>query len=133
MEIKEKTRTRGYGIGFVTGILAAALLFCGAWTGKILYDNNKAKEVAVSDASKEGSVVNNETLSKMAAIETMVNERFYLRNVSEEELQKGICNGMISALDDKYAAYYTAEELNEQLERNEGCFSPSLHPCSTCV
>lgn len=123
MEIEEeRTRTSGYGVGFVTGILTAALLLCGVWTGKILYDNNKAKEVTVSDASKEGSVVNNDTLSKMAAIETMVNERFYLGNVSEEDLQKGICNGMIDALDDKYAAYYTAEELNEQLERNEGIY-----------
>lgn len=121
MERKQK-RVNGYGVGFLTGILTAALVVCGVWTGKILYDNNKAKEAATSAASAEESVVNNATISKMAAIETMVNERFYLGNISEEALQKGICSGMIEALDDKYAAYYTAEELSEQLERNEGIY-----------
>lgn len=117
-----REKSSGYGIGVITGILATALVFCGAWTGKILYDNSKAKEAVVSGTSEEGSVVNSETISKIAAIETMVNEKFYLGDVEEEALQKGICNGMIEALDDKYAAYYTAEELNEQLERNEGIY-----------
>lgn len=121
MERKQK-RVNGYGVGFLTGILTVALVVCGVWTGKILYDNNKAKEAATSAASAEESVVNNATISKMAAIETMVNERFYLGDISEEALQKGICSGMIEALDDKYAAYYTAEELSEQLERNEGIY-----------
>ena len=121
MKLKQE-KVSGYGAGVLTGILAAALVFSGAWTGKILYDNHKSKTVSVSGVAGEGTVVNSETISKMAAIETMVNERFYFGNIGEEELQKGICNGMIEALDDKYAAYYTAEELNEQLEKNEGIY-----------
>ncbi len=118
----KQERSNGYGVGVVTGILATALVFSGAWTGKILYDNNKAQSAAVSGASEGESVVNSGTISKIAAIETMVNERFYFGDVGEEELQKGICSGMIEALDDKYAAYYTAEELKEQWEKNEGIY-----------
>ena len=119
---KKQERSSGYGVGVITGILATALVFCGAWTGKILYDNSRAKTASVSGTSEGESVVNTETISKMAAIEEMVNERFYFGDLEEEELQKGICNGMIEALDDKYAAYYTAEELNAQLESNEGIY-----------
>jgi carboxyl-terminal processing protease len=118
----KQQKSNGYGVGVVTGILATALVFCGGWTGKILYDNNRVKEATVSGMSGEGTVVNSETISKIAAIETMVNERFYFGDAEEEALQKGICNGMIEALDDKYAAYYTAEELDEQLEKNEGTY-----------
>ncbi len=118
----KQERSNGYGVGVVTGILATALVFSGAWTGKILYDNNKAQSAAVSGESEGESVVNSGTISKIAAIETMVNERFYFGDVGEEELQKGICSGMIEALDDKYAAYYTAEELKEQWEKNEGIY-----------
>lgn len=121
MEGKQQ-KSNGYGVGVVTGILATALVFCGGWTGKILCDNNRVKEATVSGTSGEGTVVNSETISKIAAIETMVNERFYFGDAEEEALQKGICNGMIEALDDKYAAYYTAEELDEQLEKNEGTY-----------
>ena len=121
MELKQE-KSNGYGVGVLTGILATALVFCGAWTGKILYDNSRAKTASVSGASEEESVVNSETISKMAAIEAMVNERFYFGDVEEEDFQKGICNGMIEALDDKYAAYYTAEELNTQIQSNKGVY-----------
>ena len=119
MELKQE-KSNGYGVGVLTGILATALVFCGAWTGKILYDNSRAKTASVSGASEEESVVNSETISKMAAIEAMVNERFYFGDVEEEDFQKGICNGMIEALDDKYAAYYTAEVLHTQIQSNKG-------------
>ena len=65
MEGKQQ-KSNGYGVGVVTGILATALVFCGGWTGKILYDNNRVKEATVSGTSGEGTVVNSETISKIA-------------------------------------------------------------------
>ena len=50
MEGKQQ-KSNGYGVGVVTGILATALVFCGGWTGKILYDNNRVKEATVSGMS----------------------------------------------------------------------------------
>lgn len=114
-------KSNGYGLGVLTGVLAAVLIFCGAWTGKSLYENRRVKETSVSEDGAE-SVVNSETLSKMAAIEETINRNFYLKDMTEEELQTGIYNGMVKALDDKYAAYYTAEELMAQLEKNEGVY-----------
>ena len=70
MELKQE-KSNGYGVGVLTGILATALVFCGAWTGKILYDNSRTKTASVSGASEEESVVNSETISKMAAIEAL--------------------------------------------------------------
>lgn len=117
-----REKSNGYGLGVLTGVLAAVLVFCGAWTGKSLYENNRAKEASVSTGAEEQSVVNSETLSKMAAIEETIDRNFYLREMTEEELQTGVYNGMIQALDDKYAAYYTAEELASQMEKNEGVY-----------
>lgn len=121
MEEKQK-KSNGYGLGVITGILATALVVCGVWTGKTIYDRNIAREVSVTGALKENSVINNETLSKMAAIEATVDENFYFEGVTEEELQTGIYRGMIEALNDRYAVYYTAEELTAQLEQNEGVY-----------
>ena len=118
----KREKSNGYGLGVLTGVLAAVLVFCGAWTGKSLYENSRVKETSVSGEEETKSVVNSETLSKMAAIEETINRNFYLKEMTEEELQTGIYNGMVEALDDKYAAYYTAEELAAQLEKNEGVY-----------
>ncbi len=39
---------------------------------------------------------------------------------SEQDIEDGIIRGYLSALDDKYAAYYTAEENNDRSDRLDG-------------
>lgn len=118
----EKIKTDNYVYGVLTGVLISTLVVAGAFTGKMLYEKHTLKETVASVAGGEDSVANGETLSKIAAIEQMVDERFYFGEVDEKELQDGICNGMIEALDDRYAAYYTTEELQEQMQDNEGIY-----------
>lgn len=122
MEEKQKKSNSGYGLGLITGILMTALVVCGIWAGKILLDKGLTKEVAVTGVSKEDSVVNSETLSKMAAIERTVDENFYFDGVTTEDMETGVYRGMLEALDDKYAVYYTAEELSSQRQSNEGVY-----------
>ena len=47
-------------------------------------------------------------------------EAYYIGEIDEEALEDGILSGMLSGLDDDYAAYYTAEEMEELLEENSG-------------
>lgn len=121
MEEKRK-RLNGYGLGLITGILVTALVVCGIWAGKIIFDKGATREVAVTGLSKEDSVVSSDTLSKMAAIEKTVDENFYFEGVTREDMQTGVYRGMLEALNDKYAVYYTAEELNSQRQSNEGVY-----------
>ena len=123
MELEEKRKkANGYGLGLITGILVTALVVCGIWAGKILFDKGATREVAVTGLAKEDSVVNSETLSKMAAIEKTVDDNFYFDGVTNEDMQTGVYRGMLEALDDKYAVYYTAEELSSQRQSNEGIY-----------
>lgn len=121
MEEKRK-RLNGYGLGLITGILVTALVVCGIWAGKIIFDKGATREVAVTGLSKEDSVVSSDTLSKMAAIEKTVDENFYFEGVTREDMQTGVYRGMLEALNDKYAVYYTAEELSSQRQSNEGIY-----------
>lgn len=117
---ENQDKSKSYGLGVVTGILATVLAVSGIWLGKIILDKGNTKEVSVSGILKENSVVNSETLSKMAAIEKTVDENFYFDTLTEADMQTGIYRGMLEALDDKYAVYYTAEELNTQLDDKIG-------------
>lgn len=121
MEERQK-KSSGYGLGVVTGVVATVLVVCGIWTGKAIYNGGRTQEVSVTGVLKEDSVVNSETLSKMAAIERTVDDNFYFDSVTEEDLQTGIYRGMLEALNDRYAVYYTAEELSSQLQDNEGVY-----------
>ena len=117
-----RRRSNSYKLGVVTGLLMAALVVCGVWAGKILFGSRVSREASVEGELKEDSVVNSETLSKMAAIERTVEENFYFDGVTREDMQTGIYRGMLNALNDKYAVYYTAEELNSQRQSNEGIY-----------
>ena len=89
MEEKQK-KSSSYGLGVVTGVVATVLVVCGIWTGKTIYNGGRTQEVSVNGVLKEDSVVNSETLSKMAAIERTVDDNFYFDGVTEEDLQTGI-------------------------------------------
>lgn len=112
----------GYALGVITGILVTALVICGIWAGKIIFNRGMTREVAVTGLAKEDSVINSDTLSKMAAIEKTVDENFYFEGVTREDMQTGVYRGMLEALDDKYAVYYTEEELSSQRQSNEGVY-----------
>ena len=123
MDVEEKQKkSNGYGLGVITGIALTVLVLCGVWTGKRIYGGGQTQEVSVTGLLKEDSVVNSRTLSKMAAIERTVDDNFYFDTVTEEDLQTGIYRGMLEALNDRYAVYYTAEELSSQIQDNEGIY-----------
>lgn len=123
---KKKKQVNQYRAGVLSGILIAAIAISAAYNVKQFYENRKAKESLIAMQSEgaggDATVVNSETISKIATIEEMVEERFYLGEVDEKTLQDGICRGMIESLGDKYAAYYTAEEFESQMEKNEGIY-----------
>ena len=56
---------------------------------------------------------------KIEIIEDYI-DAYYMGEIDDEALEEGILDGLLSALDDDYAAYYTAEEMEELLEENSG-------------
>lgn len=59
---------------------------------------------------------------KIEALKTTIQEKFYLSDVTDEQLEEGIYKGMLEALDDPYSEYYTAEELTELMNDTEGIY-----------
>ena len=50
----------------------------------------------------EGSVVDEDTLEKLADLETIVDQTYYF-DTTDEDLKNGLYAGLIEALDDPYA------------------------------
>lgn len=59
------------------------------------------------------------TLSKLSLLERFIDD-YYLNDLTAENYANGLYKGLISSLDDRYAAYYTEEEYEEISAVNEG-------------
>ncbi len=66
-----------------------------------------------------GWLTGSDSLSKYYEIKSIIDGSF-VEEVSDGKLADGIALGAIYALDDKYSAYFTAEEYNKVLDNNEG-------------
>lgn len=68
------------------------------------------------------SLLNADVSQKIMALEEIIRDRFYLAEVTDEELEEGIYRGMLESLDDPYSEYYTVEELHELMDQSEGIY-----------
>jgi len=107
MEENEK-RSGGGGkfvLGVVVGLLVALITF------------SFALKVTGSYTTEQNPV-----LKKIETLENTIHKKFYLAEVTDEELEEGLYRGMLEALDDPYSEYYTVEELEEVLDSTEGIY-----------
>ena len=58
---------------------------------------------------------------KISALEELIDKEF-IDSVSNNALEIGIYDGIMSALDDPYAAYYTPEEYQEMQRDTQGIY-----------
>lgn len=120
---EKKKKPRPYFYGVITGIWISVILFAlGNLAGWLIgsFSPLKSKSTAVSSAGRE-EVVTTETTRKMMAIEDVIHQ-YYLEDTDTETLENGIYSGMITALEDPYSAYYSAEELQEMEQDVEGIY-----------
>ena len=107
----EKQNRKGWGLfalGLVVGLLVALVIT------SILFRKN----VSIP----EDSLVNERVLGKVQYLETLIHDKFYLKEVTDEELEEGIYRGILEALDDPYSVYYTSNELDSLMEQTHGIY-----------
>ncbi len=113
-------------------IMSMALAVCMGLTGcelKRLKDNSSGKYSDSENKSNEntekydliynGSVVDNDVLEHVSKIEAIIDAYYYF-DTSDEDLKNGLYAGIVEALDDPYAKYYTAEEFAKLQEDESG-------------
>ncbi len=71
--------------------------------------------------SKKNTVLTSEVKDKIRLIESSIDQN-YLKEVSDEDLANGLFKGMVDATGDKYAEYYTKEEMQKVQESATGIF-----------
>lgn len=107
----EKQSRKGWGLfalGLVVGLLMALIII------SIVFRKN------VSFAQE--TFMDERILGKIEYLEGLIHEKYYLKEMSDEELETGLYRGMMDALDDPYSVYYTQEELNALMDQTQGIY-----------
>ena len=101
---------------FLQGMLCGVCVTALGLAGVEIFDY---AEVTKAQSASELNLDLKSNSRKIKKIEDIINEYFY-EDVDSEQVEDYIYKGMIAGLDDKYAAYYTQEELARMQESTNG-------------
>ena len=125
---EEKKSTKGvFFSGVIVGLAGAFLIFSIFYLGNRLQkyvelQNNSLAAQAEQLEFSENSAITPTLVNKLQSLENTIRQKFYLGEVSSEELADGIYRGILMALDDPYSEYYTAEELTALMNQTQGIY-----------
>ncbi len=111
-----KKKKAGFGAGLLVGMLIMALV-----SSLVFSVYHYITQPRFGELTHE-SVVSDGVAQKMKEIQSLIDNYYYLNEVTTEDLETGIYNGMLDATGDKYADYFTYEELVDMLQSTEGVY-----------
>ncbi len=114
--MEENNGKSRFGAGFIAGLCIGLTVAVMVGAGLTLRLRSYKDSTGVLDAA---------TAQKVSLISGLIDKHFYNYNEEEvtlEDKRVGLYQGLMDSLDDRYADYYTAEELQEQMTENEGVY-----------
>ncbi len=104
------------------GVMVLGSTACSLDTGKIVTGTFDDTSSSSSSYTYSGDIITDTVLSKVALLEAIIDANYYFE-VDDETLTDGIYAGIVDALDDPYAKYYTAEEYAALIEDSSGSYA----------
>jgi carboxyl-terminal processing protease len=119
----------GLVLGMMGTLIITGLLVLAFWNaGKAAMQKNGGGSdgsVGISSSekkTKDQGFVTEEMITKINYIANLIHEGFFLDEVSDEDLENGIYEGLMNALDDPYSEYYTKAEFEEIMQSSSGIY-----------
>lgn len=112
-------------LGMIIGIVFTALVGSISFVGVRLYNSVRRTGTQEASATNEEpqSVVNEDSMEKLEAIEEVIDEYYYKEeDIDTSAMIDGMYAGVVDALNDPYSVYYTAEEWNQLMQETEGIY-----------
>ena len=112
-------------LGMLIGVILTTMVVGGAFVGTRIVNlskNSNTKQTSAGTGDAD-SVINDESIKKLEAIEEVINEYYYQdEDIDADKMIEGMYAGMVDSLEDPYSVYYTAEEWQSLMEETEGIY-----------
>lgn len=116
---EREENSKSFWKGLAAGLGIALLIVALAVTAtKVI---RTFQMVGIIPSGEKESVTNSKTVEKLSILEDTI-QKYFWKNVTEEELEEGLYKGILESLDDPYSVYYTPEELLELQQQTEGIY-----------
>lgn len=112
-------------LGILVGVITMTLVGTCAYIGTRLYQlaDSRSAQTASVDKAPADSVVNDDTLKKLEALEDLIEDQYYRdEDIDTDAMIEGMYAGLVDSLGDPYSVYYTAEEWQDMLSETEGIY-----------
>ena len=125
-QLQQKEKNGGFWTGFLTASVIFLFIACVALSISVFIrragGTSPASPAQTGSVSDDGFVTESqETVDKLNEIEGYI-DRAFIDSVSNDKLSEGLYRGMVEALDDPYATYYTPEEWVKMKEDTTGVY-----------
>lgn len=111
----------GMLLGVILTVLVGGCTFAGLKIADLARDSS-AKQ-ANADADGAQSVINEDSVKKLEAIEEVIDQYYYKdEDIDTDAMIEGMYAGVVDSLGDPYSVYYTAEEWQSLMEETEGIY-----------
>ena len=127
-ENKKENNYMHYLAGVFSGLILSLIVVVCIYISNILTNNNDNLKF---DNSQSGSIKEEDNSSKEENMSAMflkeqyllqMIDKYYYYDLDWNTIEEMVCDGLISALNDKYAQYYTKDEYAEIVETSSGKF-----------
>lgn len=133
MEVYEQTnkRTSAGGkehfiAGLIVGISMALLIVCVGYLGyqiqQRVEDSGQGSQQVNAGSSSQGDKLSEVVAEKIDTLEYMIEHYYYQDNISREDLENGIYQGLMDAVGDPYTNYFDAEDFATFMEQTTGAY-----------
>ena len=116
--------------GLAVGIMGTLLILCVIvlilWvTGNgnlSIGKSDVVNEEETATSVKGSGFVSDDMVKKINKLVKTIREKYFLEEVSDEELESGIYKGLMASLGDPYSEYYTSQEYMDLMQGSEGVY-----------
>ncbi|HIU68007.1 MAG TPA: S41 family peptidase [Candidatus Caccomorpha excrementavium] len=113
--------------GFAGGLTGGGVLFAVVFALYVLAADGTgngadAGQQGTTQSSSSGSILSDDDFwQKVTKLEALI-DSYYIDEVTADELEEGIYDGLLAALGDPYSCYYTQEEYEALMESSSGIY-----------
>lgn len=124
---RDSNEKKGYFYsGLIVGLASALLIVSVVYLGTRIQNYFYLREAQDAEEQpltlSEGSVITEELLAKMQAVEAIINQFYYQDEIDQGNMAEGVYRGMVDSLGDPYSEYYSEEELTALMDQTEGIY-----------
>lgn len=109
--------------GMVVGIISALLVVCVGYLGyQIQHKVEESSQQLSTNGSGQDDTLSEAVAEKIDILEYMINRYYYQDDISREDLENGIYQGLMDAVGDPYTSYFNVSEFETFMEQTTGAY-----------